>query len=172
MIEEKEYYFSWGRLRAGKVALPKFPRNSTLRVFYKPRIAYKQTLPHDHYEEIEKGSHRSIKLVGKDFFDKTETECVYLQVNTPQGEDYKGNITREDQQNCIVITNQNREEIRNYILKLPPEVGLEDLPKIFEYISLFVKERDSSKGMTVILKSIPPMQGDTPGKVFIPLRKC
>lgn len=173
LVEEIEYSFRWGYLYSGSVPLPRLPRDSTFKIFYKPRISHKQELPHDNYEDKAKGSHRHIKLCGKDFFDEAECNCVYVLTSLAQDVKYKPKIQPSKTQDGIVVVNHNMEEIRNYPIELPQDIDLTEISDMFSRIESFdtSKKTGNTGGIIIVLKPIPPEQGTTPGKAFIPIRK-
>jgi hypothetical protein len=170
LIEETEYDFSWGRVFQQKVKLPKLPRDSTFQLLYKPSISFKQLLPKDAYEVVEKGSTRIITLTDKSFFDEAETNYVDIVTTTSIKDEYKAKINCALQGNLIVITNDNYIKICNYAVKLPPELGINQLT-VFNYVSEIINPGigDSSEGIKLIVE-IPARQANSLGRKVIPLQ--
>jgi len=172
MVEETEFRFSWGHVWPKKVCLPRLPRDCAWRIFYKPMISYKQILPPDQYEETAKGTHRTIVIVGKDFFDKAETRTVYVQKSTPTDLSYKGKLDCKDAPNSITIENRNLHEVHNYPIDLPSNVTLADLGALLEQIAEFRNPPEAQRPgkIRAVLRRIPAMQGETPGVVILSWR--
>jgi hypothetical protein len=173
LVVETEYRFKFGLLYAGKVSLPKVPREPRPRICYKPRIAHKQELPQDNYEDNAKGVHRYIKLTDKDFFEEAECKSVFVLTKVAEAASYKVKIEQSLNQDGITILNHNMEEIRNYSIELPPHVDLSVINEMFPHIDSFdpSKKEANTGGIVIVLKPIPPEEGTTPGRAFIPIRR-
>ena len=171
MVEEIEYYLSWGHVWRKRIRLPRFPRHSQLQIFYKPVTSYKRNLPPDQYEETAKGNHRTIVIVNKAFFDNAEAHSVFVQNNSLADPSYRERVHPKNGQSCITIENTNRDEIRNYPIDLPSNVTLADLGPLLEQIAEFeTSEAQGSKKIRATVRKIPAMQGDVPGVVVISWR--
>lgn len=181
LVEEKEYVFCWAHLLGfiwGRhVNLPKFKRDSTLQIFCKPPVSYKQALLKEYYEKTERGKHQFIRLADREYFENEEIDRIYVQCNSPQGQAYKANITSIPQAGGVMLENRNREKIRNYILVLP-DAGVKDIPALLKYGgALVLPEQQSqvhggqgppqSQGIAVTIGEIGEMQGNIPGRLFV-----
>ena len=181
MVEEKEYVFSWahylGAVLGRRVTLPKFSRDSVLKVFCKPPTSFKQPLSQECFETSTKGSHQYIHLVHRDYFEKNDMDRIYVQCNSSQGEAYKDNIRPIRRADGVLVENRNREEIRNYPLDLP-EADFKDIPMLLRLGGQLMVPLERSAGeppgppnvIRVTIGKIGAMEGDIPGRVFIPVQ--
>jgi hypothetical protein len=169
VVEEKDFEIYWGWSIFGrKMKLLRISRNSKTKLSCKPITSCKQDLQPDCYEQISKGRHTLIKLTQKRHFKDNEVTKVYLEVITPIDDDFKSKINHEINANKIIIKNYNLEEIRNYLIILPPSIDISKIPTLFAHISNLDMPKDQSKGITIFV-NVPPKQGNNPGTRIVPI---
>lgn len=164
LFEEKEYTISWGHLFPKKISLPKIHRDSKYHLLYKPLISHKKELNKDYYDEKRKGSMWVITLIDKRIFDEAETDCVYVETKTPmRDEEYKKKISHKVQSDCVVITNESLEEIRNYPISLPSDIDISHLDNAIEFLSGFENPSEgSTTGIRIKIRKISANHGNNP----------
>lgn len=174
LIEEKEHLISWGHFFPKKIVLPKIHRDSVYHFLYKPQRSYKKELNKDYYHEKREGSMWVITLIDKRIFDEAETDCVYVETKTPiRDEAYKEKISHQVKPDCVVITNETLEEIRNYPVSLPTNIDISLLNNAMEFLSGFENPLEgSTEGIKIKIRKIPANHGNNPEVLMIPIRRA
>jgi len=187
LIEQREFEFSWGFLFFwDRLKLIEVPKSASYEITYKPINGLETMLPSDCYTEKIGKIGRVIYLKNRSFFNHKNIKRVFLLIKSPVDHSYKENIRMERHSNFLEIINNNNIEIRNYNINLSKDIQLENikdakesiehvrieipLPQLEDVLYTRIKESiESGLAVMIMIKRIPPKQGNIPGKIKIQL---
>jgi len=170
IFEEIDFRISWGYVFfLRKIKFPPIERNATFKVLCKPLGGIKDELHMDNYIEKTSRSSRIIYLVNKDFFKNNEIEEIFIETTRPLPPDYRDKVKIRRTSKRIEVLNWNHIEVRGFPVKLPKTITLVKILTYTPFFNRWITPNDARKGITAILKPIPPCKGGDPGKVTIPL---
>ena len=169
MEEEMEFRLKWGRVFfLRKMHLRNISKGSSYRLEFKAASASRHPLSREYYKIAPRNDMREVKLVGKDFFVKHEVEKVYLLETGKPDLNYKKKVSCKLKPDVIEVYNENPIEIRNYALDAPKGLTADRFKDSLSFIQDFQMNKDGTVG-AITLRSVPPREGSTPGKVILVL---
>lgn len=186
-IEQKELEISWGHLFfCNKLKLMEIPKFTYYELTFKPINGLENPLPNDCYIDKTGKKGRIVYLKNRKFFVERKVNKVFLFLKSPIGLDYRNKISTKEYPTCLEIINENTIEIRNVNVELPANLDLNRIVNAAQYIDhvrieiphpllshVLPKEigkcREAQLAVTMIIKKLPPKQGNTPGIIEIPL---
>jgi hypothetical protein len=186
-IEQRELEISWGRLFfCNSLKLVEVPKSSDFELTFKPINGLENQLPSDCYTDKTGKIGRIVYLTNRKFFGKRNVNKVFLFLKSPMSIDYRAKISTKVYPTCLQIINENPIEIRNVNITLPTDLDLNRIVKATQHIDHVRIEiplpllgdalprkisncREAQLAMTLIVKRLPPKQGNTAGITEIPL---
>lgn len=167
MEEEHEFKLRWGSVFfLSRMHLRNIPKDSSFKIEYKAASASRHLLSKEYFRTIPRNGDREIKLVGKRFFVKHEVEKVYLLETAKPDVSYKKGVRPVPKQNVIEVYNDNPIEVRNYPVQTPQGLTADRFKDSLHLIQDFQMNKDGTVG-GVTIRSIPPREASTPGKVIL-----
>lgn len=168
IFEEFEFKISWGYVFfIKKLKLGKIERDATFTVLCKPLGGIKDTLHTDYYDEKTSRSSRTVYLVNKDFYKKNEIQNIFIEINRPAPPGFLDKIEVRQTSGRIEVLNWNHIEVRGFPMQLPKTITLNQMPAYFSIFNSWTTPGKSRKKITAFLKSLPPCEGNEPGKVIV-----
>jgi len=186
-IEQREFDISWGHLFfIDRLKLIEVPRASDFEITVKPINGLETLLPPDCHTDKTGKVGRIIFLRNRKFFGERNVSRIYLFVKSPISLDYRSKISIMVYPTCLKVNNENPIEIRNVRQLFPDNMALGriahttqhiehvrieiPLPLLSNTLSMKVGEcRQAQLAVIMIIKVLPPKQGNIPGSIDIPL---
>ncbi len=174
LIQQKTYKISWGwgtLMFLHTIKLEKFPSTHTYKIKFKPEGSFERTLSPEYYVANGKKDKTILKIKNKCIAKKCflmENDVTKISVITYGPSDSKVNskIKVNQTSNTIEIFNENSIEVRNFNLKLNEEITADRLSSCLKDIQeLNFNTNGKIEGFTI--KTIPPIDATTPGKITI-----